>query len=153
MEFVNSLWAMIVDALSMPFNDPGNGMNWLVAIVTAFLLLIILTVVVYGLFALLNYAFLPSREGEGYVFNKEKESAHSVLTASPVLGASGGISLGSRYVPKQWYLGVNVDGRSGWMSCGKKFYKETEVNTKVKVTYRVRRLTRSIDITCLEWRS
>lgn len=156
MEFIkgmwDALWSLEVSFFQDVLHNGSDVMAWIGLVCVTIGLLTILAVagfILYGIFYLLDTAFVSTQQQTGEVFKKQKYAASTTMVAAPVVGGDGGVAMVPTYVPPSWHIGVKVGDRYGWMSCSKSFYKKIEPGDRLMVTYGIRRLTRKLKITHL----
>ena len=120
----------------------GSWADRTLAIIVLAIALILIGMILWGLFYLLDTCLLPTYQAKGII------DGHSYSPSSMILIGTGGI-LNPYHIPESWNVRVRVGRRTGWMSVSKSFYDFLQDGHPVVVSFTNRRLTRRMHIKSL----
>lgn len=115
----------------------------ILGVLLALAALLVVGLVLYGLFYVIDSSFLPVLRAPGKVFDKEFVPAHTtyVSTWNPALKITTTTPV---HHPDTWNLGVAVVGQRDYISVYQSFYDNTDVGDKVTVDYVLGRISRRV---------
>ncbi len=131
---INDTYKMMMD---WPF---GTILSILICLVS----LIIIFLIMWGLFTIIDSWFLPRQDGIGIIMDKNFTPAHNTTHLMNV--GNNVIIPTTTHYPDDYSLVIEIDGKNDSISVNKKFFKSVSKDSQVRIEFVLGRISNGLYI-------